>query len=56
MWSIWIPAQLINFSVVPLHLRVPYVAGVAFGWTIVLSVMNAKFDEAAALEGDLKST
>ena len=41
---IWLPGQLINFSVVPRHLRVPFVALVSFGWTTVLSVMQAKFD------------
>lgn len=24
LWSIWVPAQLVNFSVVPVHLRVPF--------------------------------
>jgi hypothetical protein len=24
LWTIWVPAQLVNFSVVPLHLRIPF--------------------------------
>lgn len=40
LWKIWIPAQLVNFAFVPRHLRVPYVAGVSFLWTVVLSVMQ----------------
>jgi hypothetical protein len=24
LWLIWVPAQLVNFSVVPLHLRIPF--------------------------------
>ena len=41
---IWLPSQLVNFSVVPRHLRVPFAALVSFGWTTVLSVMQANFD------------
>lgn len=45
LWTIWVPAQLVNFSVVPRHLRIPFVAGVSFAWTVVISVMRG------ALEG-----
>ena len=24
LWMVWVPAQLINFSLVPMHLRIPY--------------------------------
>jgi protein Mpv17 len=24
LWMIWVPAQLVNFSVVPHHLRIPF--------------------------------
>lgn len=27
-----------NFAFVPRHLRIPYVAAVSFGWTVILSV------------------
>jgi len=47
LWSVWVPLQLINFAFVPRHMRVPYVAGVSFGWTMILSVMQGKFDKAA---------
>ncbi len=30
----------------PRHLRIPYVAAVSFGWTVILSVMQGKFDAA----------
>ncbi|GAB4824103.1 hypothetical protein N2152v2_011149 [Parachlorella kessleri] len=46
LWSVWVPAQLVNFAFVPRHLRVPYVAAVSFGWTVILSVMQGKFDAA----------
>lgn len=44
LWGVWVPLQLINFAVVPRHMRVPYVAAVSFGWTMILSVMQGKFD------------
>jgi len=46
LWGVWVPAQLINFAFVPRHLRIPYVAAVSFGWTVILSVMQGKFDAA----------
>jgi Mpv17 / PMP22 family len=24
LWSVWVPAQLVNFAFVPRHLRIPY--------------------------------
>lgn len=24
LWMLWVPAQLVNFSVVPMHLRIPF--------------------------------
>ena len=38
-WSLWIPMSIINFSVVPLHFRVAFVAVVSFFWMIILSVV-----------------
>ena len=32
------------FAFVPAHLRIPYVSGVSFLWTTILSVMQSKFD------------
>ncbi|KAI3428562.1 hypothetical protein D9Q98_007384 [Chlorella vulgaris] len=48
LWMVWVPAQLVNFAFVPKHLRIPYVAAVSFGWTVILSVMQGKFDAAIA--------
>eukprot|EP00878_Enallax_costatus_P017191 GHUV01018048.1.p1 GENE.GHUV01018048.1~~GHUV01018048.1.p1 ORF type:complete len:164 (+),score=53.53 GHUV01018048.1:1038-1529(+) len=44
LWTIWVPAQLVNFSVVPRHLRIPFVAGVSFAWTVIISVMRGALD------------
>jgi len=46
LWGVWVPLQLINFAFVPRHMRIPAVAGISFGWTIILSVMQGKFDAA----------
>ena len=43
-WKLWVPMQAINFSVVPVHMRVPFAAGVSFVWSCILS----------ALRGDMK--
>lgn len=42
LWALWVPAQLINFSVVPLHLRIP------FGRSLHLQI-HAKAPGSAAL-------
>lgn len=39
-WSIWVPAFLVNFSFCPIWMRVPFVAVVSFGFTIILSCMR----------------
>uniref|UniRef100_A0A7S1FV61 Uncharacterized protein n=1 Tax=Corethron hystrix TaxID=216773 RepID=A0A7S1FV61_9STRA len=44
-WSLWIPVQLLTFSVVPEHLRIVFVASVSFFWSIILSSLAS---------GDLK--
>ncbi|GFR46773.1 hypothetical protein Agub_g8401 [Astrephomene gubernaculifera] len=44
LWMIWVPAQMVNFTLVPLHLRIPFVAGVSFAWTVVISCMRGALD------------
>ena len=36
-WQTWVPAFLFNFSVCPIHMRIPFVAVVSFGFTAVWS-------------------
>ena len=43
-WKLWVPMQCLNFSIVPVHLRVPFAASVSFAWSCILS----------ALRGDMK--
>lgn len=41
-WSLWLPVQFLNFSIVPAHYRVAFVAFVSFFWMIVLSITANK--------------
>lgn len=45
LWALWVPAQLINFTFVPVHLRIPFVAGVSFLWCIILSAMRGELND-----------
>lgn len=38
-WAIWIPTQLLNFTFVPLHLRVPFGYGATFVWATSVSFL-----------------
>jgi len=49
-WSLWIPAQTLNFAFSPAWLRVPFVAMVSAGWTAYVSITRggASCDENGA--------
>ena len=40
LWKIWVPATVINFAFMPMHLRIPFAAGISMVWTCVLSAMR----------------
>lgn len=40
LWKIWVPATMFNFAFMPMHFRIPFVAGVSLLWTCVLSAMR----------------
>lgn len=42
LWSIFVPVSIIQFSVMPMHLRVPFTATAGFVWCGILSVMRGK--------------
>jgi hypothetical protein len=39
-WLIWTPTQCLTFSVVPVHLRIAFIASVSFFWFILLSTIS----------------
>ena len=39
-WTTWIPAFLVNFSVMPMWGRVPFVAAVSFAFTTYFSFLR----------------
>ena len=40
-WKVWVPMQSINFSIVPLHLRVSVMAGTSLFWLTILSCISS---------------
>lgn len=44
--------QLVNFSVVPTYLQIPFCAGVSFVWTVILSMMRGSDTGATVTEDD----
>jgi len=41
-WSLWVPASFFNFSIIPPHFRIAFVASVSFFWMIILSLVANK--------------
>jgi hypothetical protein len=39
-WKVWVPAMFINFSVMPMWARIPWVTTVSFMWTCIISSMR----------------
>ena len=37
-WAWWIPCQLVNFKMVPVHLQTSAVMAITFVWVIMLSI------------------
>ena len=44
LWKLWLPATIINFSVMPMHLRIPWVASTSLIWTCIISSMRGSND------------
>lgn len=45
--KVWVPAGLFNFSVCPLWMRVPFIAVISMGWTVVLSMRRGRLETSA---------
>lgn len=46
-WALWTPVQCLTFSVVPAHLRIPFIAVVSFFWLILLSNISSRPEPSA---------
>lgn len=44
LWKIWVPSTIINFSLMPMHLRIPWVASTSLIWTCIISMMRGASD------------
>eukprot|EP00927_Polykrikos_kofoidii_P003862 TRINITY_DN11551_c0_g2_i1.p1 TRINITY_DN11551_c0_g2~~TRINITY_DN11551_c0_g2_i1.p1 ORF type:complete len:218 (+),score=33.17 TRINITY_DN11551_c0_g2_i1:52-705(+) len=47
-WSIWVPAFFVNFSICPIWMRVPFVAGVSFVFMSIFSMLRGEPEVADA--------
>ena len=39
-WTLWVPAQVVNFALVPNQFRVPFMSCISFGWNTILAVKS----------------
>ena len=44
-WSIWIPGYAITYGLCPVHLRMPWIASVSFGYVALLSFTRGSKDK-----------
>ncbi|CAJ1949767.1 unnamed protein product [Cylindrotheca closterium] len=51
-WTIWFPANMITFGVIPPHYRVVFVASVSFVWIFMLSSILSSSEEESAAKGE----
>ncbi len=47
IWSVWVPAQIVNFGVSPMYLRVPFTACVSLLWTSYVSFSRGAYEATA---------
>ncbi len=40
LWKVWVPSALINFTMMPMWGRIPFVASTSLIWTCILSIMR----------------
>ena len=53
-WSLWGPVQCLTFGVVPVHLRIAFIAVISFFWLIIFSSVSAKGQKERELECSLE--
>ena len=55
-WTLWIPAQLVNFGMVPLKFQVLFGNVVALGWSVYLSFVSARTAQKTAVTDNSTTT
>lgn len=45
LWKIWVPSTFLNFALMPMYLRIPWVASTSLIWTCILSTMRGASDK-----------
>jgi protein Mpv17 len=63
LWKVWVPIGFLTFTVVPIHMRVPWISGVGFFWTVFFSFwksgsterLSEGLQQGALREADLRS-
>ena len=53
-WSIFIVGQLVNFSLIPVHLRTAFVMVLTFVFNVLLALVDAEAEAAEADEAALE--
>ena len=51
LWKLWVPSTIINFSIMPMHLRIPWVASTSLIWTCIISAMRGASDVETDMDG-----
>ena len=44
-FSVWIPANMLVFTVVPQHLRIAFIAATSFAWLSLVSFVTLRTEE-----------
>ena len=44
LWCVWVPAQVINFAIIPKHLTIPWMNAIGLMWNGVLSFMHGRYE------------
>jgi glycine cleavage system regulatory protein len=44
LWKLWVPSTIINFTFMPMQLRIPWVASTSLIWTCIISSMRGSND------------
>lgn len=50
-WTFWLPGHAITYGIMPMHLRMPWVAGVSFGYVALLSFTRGAAPTKKSAEG-----